>query len=92
MDDADRPNLLLQYDIFHAQVMEGELALTLAKLLPRVGHIQFADNPGRHEPGTGEINFPFLFSHLDAIGYSGWVGAEYVPSGTSMASLGWMQG
>lgn len=92
LNDADRPNLFLQYDIFHAQVMEGDLALTLARLLPRIAHIQFADNPGRHEPGTGEINFPFLFRHLDAIAYTGWVGAEYVPTGGTVASLGWMRG
>ncbi|TXG95080.1 MAG: hydroxypyruvate isomerase [Zoogloea sp.] len=90
--DAARPNLFLQYDIFHAQVMEGELALTLMAHLPRIGHVQFADNPGRHEPGTGEINFSFLFRHLDTIGYQAWVGAEYVPSGVTEASLDWMQG
>jgi hydroxypyruvate isomerase len=59
-------NLRLQYDIYHAQVMEGDLARTLQEQLPRIGHIQLADNPGRHEPGTGEINFPFLLRHLDA--------------------------
>lgn len=90
LDEADRPNLRLQYDIFHAQVMEGELALTLARHLPRIGHVQFADNPGRHQPGTGEISFAFLFRHLDAIGYPGWVGAEYAPTGLTEASLGWM--
>lgn len=90
--DAERTNLFLQYDIFHAQVMEGELALTLMKHRSRIGHVQFADNPGRHQPGTGEINFSFLFGHLDAIGYQGWVGAEYAPSGVTEASLGWMQG
>ena len=91
LNAADRPNLFLQYDLFHAQVMEGELALTLMKQLPWIGHVQFADNPGRHEPGTGEIHFPFLFRHLDAIGYQGWVGAEYVPSASTEASLAWMR-
>jgi hydroxypyruvate isomerase len=90
LDEANRPNLLLQYDIYHAQVMEGDLARTLATHLPRVGHIQLADNPGRHEPGTGEISFPFLFRHLDAIGYAGWIGCEYVPSGKSEDSFGWL--
>ncbi|MDD3354673.1 hydroxypyruvate isomerase [Zoogloea sp.] len=90
LDEANRPNLFLQYDIFHAQVMEGDLALSLAKHLPRIGHVQLADNPGRHEPGTGEINFPFLLSHLDAINYQGWVGCEYAPSGRSEDSLAWM--
>lgn len=70
--------------------MEGDLALTLMRNLPWVGHIQLADNPGRHEPGTGEINFPFLFAHLDAIGYQGWVGCEYVPTGRSEDSFGWL--
>ena len=83
--------LRLQYDIYHAQVMEGDLARTLQEHLPRIGHIQLADNPGRHEPGSGEINFPFLLRHLDAIGYSGWVGCEYKPSGRSEDSFGWMQ-
>ncbi len=83
--------LRLQYDIYHAQVMEGDLARTLQENLPRIGHIQLADNPGRHEPGSGEINFPFLLRHLDAIGYSGWVGCEYKPSGRSEESFGWMQ-
>jgi len=83
------PNLRLQYDIYHMQRMEGELANTLRAQLPLIGHIQLADVPGRHEPGTGEINFPFLFQHLDAIGYSGWIGCEYTPLGDTVAGLGW---
>lgn len=90
LDEADRSNLFLQYDLFHAQVMEGELALTLARQLSRIGHIQFADNPGRHEPGTGEINFPFLFRHLRKLGYPGWIGCEYVPTGPTVDSFEWM--
>lgn len=82
-------NLKLQYDIYHAQVMEGDLARTLAANLPRIGHIQLADNPGRNEPGSGEINFPFLFDHLDRIGYAGWIGCEYRPTTTTATSLGW---
>ena len=89
---AARPNLRLQYDLYHAQVMEGDLAQTLARHLPAIGHIQLADNPGRHEPGTGEINFPFLFGHLGALGYAGWIGAEYVPSARSQDSFGWVPG
>ncbi len=84
-------NLRLQYDIYHAQVMAGDLARTLQEHLPQIGHIQLADNPGRHEPGTGEINFPFLLQHLDRIGYAGWVGCEYKPSARSEDSLGWLQ-
>ena len=84
-------NLYLQYDVYHAQVMEGDLARSLQEHLCRIGHIQIADNPGRHEPGTGEINYGFLFEHLDAIGYEGWVGAEYFPAGVTEAGLGWMK-
>ncbi len=77
LDMVDSDNLLIQYDIYHAQRMEGELAATVQKHLARIGHIQLADNPGRNEPGTGEINYRFLFRHLDAIGYQGWIGCEY---------------
>ena len=84
-------NAFLQYDIYHAQRMEGELAATIQKHLPRIGHVQLADNPGRNEPGTGEINYPFLFAHLDRIGYAGWVGCEYKPATTTEAGLGWRE-
>jgi hydroxypyruvate isomerase len=73
------------------QIMEGDLARTMEAHLPRIGHIQLADNPGRHEPGTGEIHYPFLFGHLDNIGYSGWIGCEYKPLGDTAAGLGWMK-
>ena len=82
-------NLFLQYDIYHMQIMEGDLARTIEKNLDRIAHIQLADNPGRHEPGTGEINYPFLYEHLDRIGYAGWVGAEYKPKAGTEAGLGW---
>lgn len=88
---VDHANLRLQYDIYHAQIMEGDLAHTLQEHLPRIGHIQLADNPGRHEPGSGEINFPFLLRHLDQIGYAGWVGCEYRPSGRTEDSFGWLE-
>lgn len=84
-------NAYIQYDIYHAQRMEGELAATIEKYLPRIGHIQLADNPGRNEPGTGEINYPFLFAHLDRIGYQGWIGCEYKPAASTEAGLGWRQ-
>ncbi|OOG51977.1 hydroxypyruvate isomerase [Polaromonas sp. C04] len=84
-------NAFVQYDIYHAQRMEGELASTMQKYLPRIGHIQLADNPGRNEPGTGEINYAFLFVHLDRIGYTGWIGCEYKPATTTEAGLGWRQ-
>jgi hydroxypyruvate isomerase len=84
-------NAFLQYDVFHMQIMEGDLARTIERLLARIGHIQIADAPERHEPGTGEINFDFLLRHLDAIGYSGWVGCEYNPRGDTLEGLKWAQ-
>jgi len=90
MDAVGSDNLALQYDIHHMQVMEGDLAPTMERLLPRIGHVQIADTPGRHEPGTGEINYSFLFAHLDRIGYAGWVGCEYKPLTTTEAGLGWL--
>lgn len=87
--EVDADNLYLQYDVYHMQRMEGELANTLAANLDRIAHIQIADTPGRHEPGTGEINFDFLFAHLDRIGYQGWIGCEYKPATTTEAGLGW---
>ena len=84
-------NLYIQYDIYHAQRMEGELAATVQKYLPRIAHIQLADNPGRNEPGTGEINYAFLFRHLDAIGYQGSIGCEYKPKSTTRDGLGWIK-
>lgn len=94
LDQVGADNALVQYDIYHAQRMEGELAATLQRCLPRIGHIQVADNPGRHEPGTGEINFRYLFERLDAWGYDGFVGCEYKPMDSRMqgtqAGLGWM--
>ena len=86
----DRPNVKLQYDLYHAQIIAGDLARTLETNIGRIGHIQVADNPGRHEPGTGEINYPFLFSLLDRLGYAGWVGCEYKPLTTTAAGLGWL--
>ena len=91
LDEVGADNAYVQYDIYHAQRMEGELAATMSKYLARIGHIQLADNPGRNEPGTGEINYPFLFAHLDRIGYAGWIGCEYKPATTTEAGLGWRQ-
>ncbi|MBI2752635.1 MAG: hydroxypyruvate isomerase [Betaproteobacteria bacterium] len=84
-------NLYLQYDIYHMQRMEGELANTLRNHLARIAHVQAADNPGRNEPGTGEINYAFLLDFLDRIGYDGWIGCEYKPVGRTGDGLGWIQ-
>jgi hydroxypyruvate isomerase len=89
LDEVAADNVLLQYDLFHMQLMEGNLALTIERLLPRLGHLQIADVPGRNEPGTGEINFEFLFNHIDRLGYSGWIGCEYNPLGDTREGLKW---
>ena len=91
MQEANEPNLYLQYDVYHMQMMEGSLADTIRKNLARIAHIQVADVPGRHEPGTGEINYAFLFQHLDKIGYPGWVGCEYKPLAKTEEGLGWLK-
>ena len=91
LDEVGADNAFLQYDIYHAQRMEGELGATIQKNLARIGHIQLADNPGRNEPGTGEINYAWLFKHLDAVGYTGWTGCEYKPATTTTAGLGWRE-
>jgi len=89
IDAAGADNLLLQYDVFHMQIVEGDLARTIERLLPRIGHIQIADVPERNEPGTGEINFPWLLAKIDALGYRGWIGAEYLPKGDTVEGLKW---
>jgi hydroxypyruvate isomerase len=91
LDEVGAANAYFQYDVYHMQRMEGELALTLEKNLARIGHIQIADTPGRHEPGSGEINYPFLMGHLDRIGYKGWVGCEYIPATVTEDGLGWLE-
>ncbi|MEN3373182.1 2-oxo-tetronate isomerase [Dechloromonas sp. ZS-1] len=91
LDKIDRDNVRLQLDLYHVQIIQGDLARTLATQLPRVGHIQIADNPGRHEPGTGEIHYPFLFREMDRLGYAGWVGCEYKPQADTLAGLGWLR-
>jgi hydroxypyruvate isomerase len=91
LNAAGEGNAFLQYDFFHMQIMEGDLASSVERLLARIGHIQLADVPDRHEPGTGEINFDFLLARLDALGYSGWVGCEYNPKGDTLEGLKWAQ-
>jgi len=82
-------NIFVQYDIYHMQRMEGELAQTLQANLTRIKHVQLADNPGRFEPGTGEINYRFLFAWLEEIGYDGWIGCEYKPRTNTVDGLKW---
>jgi len=89
LDELGADNAFLQYDFFHMQILEGNLAEKAERLLARIGHMQVADAPGRHEPGSGEINFDFLFKHVDAIGYAGWIGCEYNPAGDTVAGLKW---
>lgn len=90
LDAVGADNAFLQYDIYHAQRMEGELGNTIQKYFNRIGHIQLADNPGRHEPGTGEIHYAYLFDLLESLGYGGYIGCEYKPLKTTEAGLGWM--
>jgi hydroxypyruvate isomerase len=89
MAQAGEPNIRLQFDCYHLQIMEGDLSRNLQRLLPHIGHVQIADNPGRHEPGTGEICYDYVLRHLDALGYQGIVGCEYLPAAGTMAGLGW---
>ena len=91
LNAAGEGNAFLQYDFFHMQIMEGDLAASVERLLPRIGHIQLADVPERNEPGTGEINFDFLLRRLDVLGYSGYVGCEYNPQGDTLEGLKWAQ-
>ena len=84
-------NLFIQYDIYHMQIMEGDLAPTIEAYLNQIPHMQLADTPGRHEPGTGEINYPFLFDRIDRLGYQGWIGCEYKPAGKTEDGLGWLK-
>jgi len=89
MAEVDEPNLRVQMDLFHCQIMEGNLASRLRRHIDGIGHIQIAGVPGRHEPDIGEINYPFLFDLLDELGYAGHVGCEYQPRAGTTAGLGW---
>ncbi len=91
MDEVGSGNLSLQYDFYHQQRTDGELLATFRRLKGRIAHVQIADNPGRNEPGTGEINHPFLFATLDDEGYAGWIGCEYRPKAGTSAGLGWAE-
>jgi len=89
LDGVERANVRLQLDLYHCQIVEGDLATHIHRLLPRIGHIQIAGVPERHEPDRGEVNFGYLLELLDTLGYDGWVGCEYRPSGSTVEGLGW---
>jgi hydroxypyruvate isomerase len=91
LDEVGADNLRLQFDLYHCQIMEGDLIKRLERLLPRISHIQIAGVPDRHEPDEGEVRFEALFEKLDALGYDGWVGCEYRPAGRTEDGLGWFQ-
>ncbi len=92
IEDAAVPNLYLQFDVYHAQMTEGNLSQAIEKALSMIDHIQIADVPGRRQPGSGEIRFPYLFRLIDDLGYDGWIGCEYHPDGDTVESLKWMDG
>lgn len=89
--DCNLPHVRLQFDFYHMQRMQGELLNSYMRVLPLIGHIQVADNPGRHQPGTGEINYLKIFEHLQATGYEGFIGCEYNPLGETDDSLHWLR-
>lgn len=91
IEKVAHPNVSFQYDIYHMQRMEGDLVNTIRSLVDKIGHMQLADNPGRHEPGSGEIHFTNLFKAIDDAGYQGWIGCEYIPAGDTAAGLSWMK-
>ncbi|MNL33246.1 putative hydroxypyruvate isomerase YgbM [compost metagenome] len=84
-------NLKVQFDCYHCQIVEGDIAVKLERDMAGIGHIQIAGVPDRHEPNLGELNYPYLFDRIDALGYAGWVGCEYRPKAGTRAGLGWAQ-
>lgn len=91
INSVDHPALALQYDVYHMHMMDELVVESITRLMPSIAHIQFADSPGRHEPGTGEINFDAVFAAIDATDYRGWVAAEYIPTKNTEETLNWMQ-
>ena len=89
IEAVGRDRLGLQFDLYHTQITEGDLVPRARALLPWIKHMQVADTPGRHEPGTGEVNWPFVFAQIDEMGFDGWIGCEYRPAGDTLAGLGW---
>ena len=92
IEEVAADNVRLQFDLYHCQIMEGDLAVHMRDLIGLVAHMQIAGTPGRHEPDVGEVNYPFLFAEMDRLGYDGWVGCEYRPKGGTVEGLGWMRG
>lgn len=90
LDGLDLSHVGVQYDLYHAQLAEGNLVATLRQHIGRIGHIQAADAPDRHQPGTGEINFRYVFGQIEALGYAGHIGLEYAPTGSTVDSLRWL--
>ena len=88
--ECGEPNVKVQFDFYHAQIMEGDLAMTLRRCFDGVGHVQIASVPTRNEPDDGEVNYPYLYKLLDELGYKGWVGCEYRPRGRTEDGLGWL--
>ena len=91
LQEVSADNLMLQMDLYHMQIMEGDLAIKLSKYATQCGHVQVAGVPKRNEPDTGEVHYPFLYDHLDGIGYDGWIGCEYRPAGNTVEGLGWFK-
>jgi hydroxypyruvate isomerase len=91
IDALARPELKIMFDCYHMQIMQGDLAKTIERLMPKIGHIQIAAVPDRGEPDSGEVDYAWLMGHLAALGYDGYVGAEYRPRGTTEGGLGWMK-
>lgn len=87
----DQPNLRLQYDIFHRQIIHGDVVVGLRSMMPIIGHIQIAGVPDRHEPSSGELDYPFIFKEIDDLGYGGWIGCEYMPAGDTVQGLAWVR-
>ena len=90
LNEVAHPNLFILYDVYHMQIMEGNLTRTIAQNISQISHVQIADVPGRHEPGTGEINFGHLFRQLDALGFEGWIGCQYSPLLNTQQGLDWI--
>jgi hydroxypyruvate isomerase len=90
IEEVGADNVFLQFDVYHMHIMEGDVGGSIRRHLPRIAHVQIADDPGRHEPGTGTIDYPSVFESLISGNYEGWIGCEYVPSRTTEESLAWL--